>query len=99
MRGAPRIIAKCDARNMGSFIQQPLDKITNPRELKMVEDLMPYNIQVKYIPGSQTEVADYGSRNPVLRGCHEQFSTSQGQLRIAVTVSYTHLTLPTILLV
>ena len=87
LRGAPRIIVKCDAKNMGSFIHQPLDKIGNPRELKMVEDLLPYNLVVEHIPGSQTEVADYGSRNPVLRGCHEQFTTSPGQLGIAVRSS------------
>ena len=87
LRGAPRIICKCDAKNMGSFIQQPLDKIANPREMKMVEELMPYNLTVEYVPGSQTEVADYGSRNPVLRGCHDQFSTHPGQMGIAVRSS------------
>ena len=53
----------------------------------MVEELMPYRIEVRYIPGSQTEVADYGSRNPVHRGQHQQFFTQPGQLGIAVRSS------------
>ena len=44
----------------------------------MVEDLKPYNLEVKYVPGSQTEVADYGSRNPALQGSHELFASAPG---------------------
>ena len=54
---------------------------------KMVEELMPYRLEIQYIPGSETEVADYGSRNPVQRGCHEMFSTQPGRLGIAVRSS------------
>ena len=87
LRGAQRILVRCDAKNMNAFIQQPLDKIKNPREQKMVEELMPYRLEIQYIPGSETEVADYGSRNPVQRGCHEMFSTQPGRLGIAVRSS------------
>lgn len=87
LRGAKKIVVRSDAKNMHSFIHQPLDKIKNPREQRMVEELMPYRLEVKYIPGSETEVADYGSRNPVQRGCHEMFSTQPGQLGIAVRSS------------
>ena len=87
LRGAQRIVVRSDAKNMNAFIQQPLDKIKNPREQKMVEQLMPYSIEVEFVPGTQTEVADYASRNPLQRGCHEMFSTQPGELGIAVRSS------------
>ena len=84
MKGAQTIITKCDAKNMGSILAQDLDKISNPREQKMVERLMPYNITVHHVPGKETEVADFGSRHPAQEGSHEMFDTEPGRLGIMV---------------
>ena len=56
-RGARRILANCNAKSMRSFLGMDLDKMENLREQRMVERLMPYNIDVRYVPGKQMILA------------------------------------------
>ena len=51
----------------------------------MVERLMPYNIDVRYVPGKQRETPDFSSRNPISEENHELFKIEVGRLGICVS--------------
>ena len=73
--GAPNITIYNEAKNMGTFMQSDIDNINNPRLFKMLENTMMYNFEVKYRPGKEMAVADWGSRSPCQEGAHEDFIT------------------------
>ena len=60
-RGARKILVCSDVKSMAGFLAQDLDKIANERNQKMVEEIMHYNVEVRYVPGPKMEFADYGS--------------------------------------
>ena len=45
---------------------------------------MMYNFEVKYRPGSQMAVADWGSRSPCTEGAHEDFITKNSEMGVSV---------------
>ena len=57
-RGARKILVYSDAKSLAGFLDQDFDKTENERKQKMVEELMPYNIQVRYVLGAKMEFAD-----------------------------------------
>ena len=83
-RGAPKITVMCDTKSMAGFLSQELEKIDNSRAQSMVEELQPYRIEVRYVPGPKMEFADYGSRHPISHGQHKLFDTEPGSLGICV---------------
>ena len=83
-RGARKITVRSDAKNMNSFLKSDLDKISNPREQRMVEKLMPYNIHAVYVPGKDMAAPDFGSRHPASEGDYESFQTEVGRLGVSV---------------
>ena len=50
----------CDAKSITTFLEQDLEEIDNHHEQRMVEHLMPNNIEVNYVPGKKMEVPDCG---------------------------------------
>ena len=50
-----------------SIIDQDLKKIESERKKKMVE-MLPYRVEVRYVPGLKMELADHGSRYPISHG-------------------------------
>ena len=50
----------------------------------MVEELIPYNIEVRYVPGKNMEFPDHGSRYPISHGEQKLFDTELGSLGICV---------------
>ena len=77
-------MANCDAKSMAAFLEQDLEKKDNPREQRMVERLMLYNMEVRYVPGKRMEVPDFGSRHPIFMENHKLFETDIGSLGIFV---------------
>ena len=75
-------MVSCDAKSMSGFLNQDLEKIESERKQKMVEEIMPYNIEVRYVPGPKMEFPDYGSRYPISHGQHKLFDTEPGNLGI-----------------
>ena len=69
---------------MAGFLAQDLEKIDNTRAKNMVEELQPYNIEVRYVPGQTMEFPDHGSRHPISHGQHMLFDTEVGSLGICV---------------
>ena len=65
-RGAQHITIYNDAKNMRSFMNSDISNVKNPRLFKMHEKTMMYNFEVKYKPGKEMAVADFGSRSPCL---------------------------------
>ena len=61
--GAHKILVVCDAKSMAAFLEQDFKKTDNPP--------MPYNIEVRYVPGKKMEVSDIWSRHPILFEDHE----------------------------
>ena len=45
-------------------MQSDMNNIKSPRYFKMLEKTIIYNFEVKYRPGSQMAVADWGSKSP-----------------------------------
>ena len=43
-----------------------ISNVKNPRLFKMLEKTMIYNFKVKYIPGKEMAVGNFGSRSPCL---------------------------------
>ena len=73
-----------DAKSMAGFLSQELDKIDNSRAQNMVEELQPYRVEIRYVPGPKMEFADYGSRHPIYYGQHKLFDSEPGSLGICV---------------
>ena len=65
LRGARVFKVYSDAKNMEQFIKSDLQQVKNPRSFRMLERLLPYNIEVEYKEGKKMAVADYGSRSPI----------------------------------
>ena len=82
--GAPKIVVCCDAKSMAGFLSQDLYKIDNTRAQNMAEELQPYNLEVRYVPGPRMEFPDHGSRNPISYGQHKLFNTKVGSLGICI---------------
>ena len=83
-RGAPKIIVMNDAKSMAGFMNTDLEKVENSRAQAMLEELQPYQIEVKHVPGPKMEFLDHGSRNPIFYGQHKVFDTEVGSLGICV---------------
>ena len=65
-------------------MQSDMNNIKNPRLFKMLEKTMMYNFEVKYRPGKEMAVADWGSRSPCQEGAHEDFITKNNEMGITV---------------
>ena len=50
----------------------------------MLEELQPYQIEVRHIPGPKMEFLDHGSRNPISYGQHKLFDSEAHSLGICV---------------
>ena len=50
----------------------------------MLEELQPYNLEEKHVPGPRMEFLDHGSRNPISFGQHKVFDSELGALGICV---------------
>ena len=61
-----------------------INNVKNPRLFKMLEKTMMYNLEVKYKPGKEMAVADFGSRAPVLKGAHEDFISRNNEIGITI---------------
>ena len=61
-----------------------ISNVKNPRLFKMLEKTMMYNFEVKYKPGKEMAVADFGSRAPVLEGAHEDFISRNNEIGITI---------------
>ena len=72
LRAAPLFKVYSDAKNMGSFLKSDLQQVKNARSFRMMERLLPYNIEVEYREGKKMAVADYGSRAPISEGNHRE---------------------------
>ena len=48
----------------------------------MLEKTMMYNFEMKYRPGKEMAVADWGSRSPCQEGAHEDFITKNNKMGI-----------------
>ena len=83
-RGAPKIVIMNDAKSMAGFIASDLEKVENTRAQAMLEELQPYNLEVKHVPGPRMEFLDHGSRNPISFGQHKVFDSEPGALGICV---------------
>ena len=81
-RGARKILVCSDAKSLKGFLNQDLEKIESERKLKMVEELLPYRIEIRYVPGPRMEFADHGSRYPISYGQHQWFEPQPGELGI-----------------
>ena len=51
----------CDAKSIPGFLSQELENIENVQKQNMVEELVPYNEEVLYIPGKKMEFPENGS--------------------------------------
>ena len=80
----PRIIVFCDAQSLGGFLSQDLEKIGNSRAQAMVEEMQPYPVEVRHVPGAKMELLDHGSCNPISYGQHKLFDTEVGSLGVCV---------------
>ena len=80
----PRIIVFCDAQSLGGFLSQDLEKIGNSRAQAMVEEMQPYPVEVRHVPGAKMELLDHGSCNPISYGQHKLFDTEVGSLGACV---------------
>ena len=69
---------------MAGFLSQDLDKIDNTHAQNIAEELQPYNLEVRYVPGPCMEFPDHGSRSPISYGQHKLFDTKVGSLGICV---------------
>ena len=56
----------------------------NTRSFRMMERLLPYNIEVEYREGKKMAVADYGSRAPISEGNHREYRISNNDIGIKV---------------
>ena len=83
-RGAPKIIVMNDAKSMAGFLDTDLEKIENSRAQAMVEELQPYQIEVRHVPRPKMEFLDHGSRHPISYGQHKVFDAEVGTLGICV---------------
>ena len=83
-RGARKILIFSDARSLKGFLNQDLDKIENERKQKMVQERLPYRIEVCYVPGPKMEFADRDSRYPISHGQHKWFESQPRELGILV---------------
>ena len=68
---------------MGQFIKSDLQQVKNPRSFRMLERLLPYNIEVEYKEGKMA-VADYNSRAPISDENHREFRISNNDIGIKV---------------
>ena len=73
-----------DAKSMAGFIASDLEKVENARAQAMLEELQPYNLEIKHIPGPRMEFLDFGSRYPISFGQHKTFDSEVGALGICV---------------
>merc|ERR1712002_772421 len=71
-----------DAKNMGALLRSDLQKIKNPRCLKMVERLLPYSFEVQYREGRKMAIA--GSRSPISEGNHRDYRISNNDIGLKV---------------
>ena len=83
-RGARKIIVCSDAKSLGGFINQDLEKIKSDRKQQMVEEMLPYRLEVRHVPGLQMELADHGSRYPISHGQHRWIEAQPGEIGIMV---------------
>ena len=83
-RGARKIIVCSDAKSLKGFINQDLEKIESERKQKMVEEMLPYRLEIRYVPGAKMELADHGSRYPISFGQHRWIESQPGELGILV---------------
>ena len=83
-RGAPRIIVMCDAQSLGGFLAQDLEKICNSRAQDIVEELQPYPVEVRHVPGAKMELLDHESRHPISYGQPKLFDSEAGNLGVCV---------------
>ena len=74
----------CDAQSLGGFLSQDLEKIGNSRAQAMVEEMQPYPVEVRHVPGAKMELLDHGSCNPISYGQHKLFDTEVGSLGVCV---------------
>ena len=72
-----------DAKNIGTFIKSDLQQVKKPRSFRMLERLLPYNIEVEYKEGKMA-VADYNSRAPISDENHREFRISNNDIGIKV---------------
>ena len=84
LRGARKILVCSDAKLLKGFLDQDLEKIESERKQKMVEEMLPYRVEVRYVPGPKMELADHGSRYPISHGQHKWFEAQPGELGILV---------------
>ena len=61
-----------------------LQQVKNTRSFRMMERLLPYNIEVEYREGKKMAVADYGSRAPISEGNHREYRISNNDIGIKV---------------
>ena len=71
-----------DAKSMAGFIATDLEKVENSRAQAMLEELQPYQLEVRHVPGPKMEFLDHGSRNPISYGQHKLFDSEAGFLGI-----------------
>ena len=83
-RGARKILVCSDAKSLGGFINQDLEKIQSDRKQQMVEEMLPYRLEVRHVPGLQMELADHGSRYPISHGQHRWIEAQPGEIGIMV---------------
>ena len=83
-QGARRILICSNAKSLKGFLSQDLEKIENKRKQRMVEEMTPYNVNIRYVPGPKLEFADHGSRYPISYGQHKWFESEPGELGICV---------------
>ena len=84
LQGARKILVCSDAKSLKGLLHQDLDKIENERKQKMVEEMLQYRSEVRYVPGPKIEFADHGSRYPISHGQHKWFESQPGELAICV---------------
>ena len=56
-----------DHRPLRGAFEKPLDKVENPRILRLLEKLRPLNFKVDWVEGKTHKIADALSRAPVVR--------------------------------
>ena len=84
LRAAPLFKVYSDAKNMGFSIKSDLQQVKTPRSFRMMERLLPYNMEVEYREGKKMAVADYGSRAPISEGNHREYRISNNDIGIKV---------------
>ena len=72
----------CASKNMGTFMQNDINNVKNPRLFKMLEKTIMFNFEVEYRPGKEMAVSDFGSRSPCQEGAHEDFITKNNKMGI-----------------